>query len=600
VRGGARLIGFSLALLVSPAPGFAQLPEAALPDPGRSGSHAAYLERLDSARESEYARLLARYDAHVAAHPRDVGAAIERCRFIEGAEPETPVEPGACAADLLRRFPADPEVLLFRAESLEPGDVLALEREVGAAEWSAAQRARLLERAALALFERGQVDAAFERARRAVALDPSRPLGRVLAEGWRRAGERERAVEALVADLDALPSWEFAPRAELLLELGAPEQALAVIAAAQARSDAWIDPVLHGRALEAAGRHAQARERYREAADAPWFREQAQRRLFELALASGSEADARRAYLALRESEGDVLARRRIALARAFPALPWDARDLLALVTLAASIFALAALPLLWVLPLHYLGLRRGRADAPDLDGERRWGARDLWYAGALLGLIQFSCLYVFLYPDLERWLGMSGEAAGTRDPAALASYGLAVGTLCALGALLPLRRADWRRVFACRWGVARTVASCAAALLVLRLAAWLSVSLANGPGPGGAASMTEEVLGALGARYGLVALFAYAALLVPLCEELLFRGMMLGAASRFVGFAAASLFQALLFALLHESLALAPFYLLVGLVCAWLRRASGGLRVPFLVHAGNNAIAVSALLRGV
>jgi membrane protease YdiL (CAAX protease family) len=178
----------------------------------------------------------------------------------------------------------------------------------------------------------------------------------------------------------------------------------------------------------------------------------------------------------------------------------------------------------------------------------------------------------------------------------ALARYGLAVGAMCALGALLPLRRADGRRVFGCRWGPARTLVACASTLVLLRVIAQVCMRVADGSLATGA-SMTEGMLRALHEQYGAAALLAYAVALVPLCEELLFRGMMLGAASRFVGFGAANLFQALLFAALHESTALAPFYFVVGLVCAELRRRSGGLRAPLLVHAGNNAIAIAGLL---
>jgi membrane protease YdiL (CAAX protease family) len=419
----------------------------------------------------------------------------------------------------------------------------------------------------------------------------------VLAEGWRRRGEPARAVEALVSDAERIASWEFAPRVELLVELGAPEQALALIAAARARSDVWIDPVLQGRALQDSGRWDEARQRYEEAAEAPWFREQALVRLFELALARGPAAWAHGAYLALRDGEvGDPLARRRLALTRAFPGTPWDARDWSALGALAGTLLALAAAPLAWVLPLHYAALRRGRADAPDFEGERRWGARHLWYAGALLAVVHFLGLYVFLYPDLQRWMGQGAAAAPARDPVALARYGLAVGAMCALGALLPLRRADGRRVFGCRWGPARTLVACASTLVLLRVIAQVCMRVADGSLATGA-SMTEGMLRALHEQYGAAALLAYAVALVPLCEELLFRGMMLGAASRFVGFGAANLFQALLFAALHESTALAPFYFVVGLVCAELRRRSGGLRAPLLVHAGNNAIAIAGLL---
>jgi hypothetical protein len=589
-----------LCLVLAGLPAAAPSREGApLPDPGRPGSHDGFIEQLGRAREAEYARLLARYDAHVAAHPGDVIAAIERCRFIESAESESePATPGECGAELARRFPGDPEVVLFRAEELEPEAVIALEVELErSGGWSPPQRARLLERIALALFERGRFDEAFERAQRARALGGSRQLGRVLAEGWRRAGDRERAIAALVEEPQAIPSWEFAPRVETLLELAATQQALELIEMAQSRGDAWIDPVLRGRAYQAAGRLAEARERYREAGESPWFREAAERRIFELALAGGSAAEARVAYLELRENQGDPLARRRLALARAFPRLPWDARDLQSLFALLAALLALAAIPLLWVLPLHYVGIRRGRVDALDLDGGRRYGLRHLWYAGGVLALAHFGALYVFLYPQLERWLPGPGEAAPAREPAALIAYGLAVGGVCALGALLPLRRADWRRVFACRWGVWRTAFSCALALGALRATAYLCAELAQTNASASSATITEDFLRALGERHGIAALFGYAVLLIPLCEEILFRDMMLGAASRLVGFAAASLFQALLFALLHDSFALAPFYLLFGLVCAALRRGSGGLRAPLLVHTANNALAIAGLI---
>jgi hypothetical protein len=599
VRGRIRLAWLCLAALVPPAAALAGLEDAALPDPGSPGSHAAYAQQLGRARDSEYARLLARYDAHLAAHPRDALAATERCRFVERAQAEVEhADPEACTEALARRFPDHPEVVLFRAETLAPEDVIALEAQVAQAEgWSEAQRARLLERAARALFDRGRVDQAFRRARRATRLDPTLPLGRVLAEGWRRRGKRDRAVAALVADLDRAPSWELAARVQSLVDLGAWEAALLAIEQARGRTDAWIDPVLHARALEGAGRGEAARERYREAAETPWSRDTALRRLFELALRGGSALEARHAYLELRDAARDPLARLRLALASAFPGVPWDARDLLALGKLALALAALAAAPLAWVMPLHYLALRRGRGNAPDLDGERRWGALHLWYAGALLGLAHFLCLYAFLYGDLERWLGIAVDVAAARDPAALARYGAAIGAVYAAGAILPLRRADWQRALACRWSVPRTLLVCAAALVLVRGAAFACASWVDESSAAAPASLTRELLRAFGERYGAVALLAYAVLLIPLCEELLFRGMMLGAASRFVGFGAASLFQALLFALFHEQLAFAPFYVVVGLVCAALRRSSGGLRAPLLVHAANNAIAVWALL---
>ena len=61
--------------------------------------------------------------------------------------------------------------------------------------------------------------------------------------------------------------------------------------------------------------------------------------------------------------------------------------------------------------------------------------------------------------------------------------------------AVLPLRRSDWKRAFACRWGPLRTLTTCALALALLRLTALACVNLAGTTSPSDAASMTEEVL---------------------------------------------------------------------------------------------------------
>jgi CAAX protease family protein len=88
--------------------------------------------------------------------------------------------------------------------------------------------------------------------------------------------------------------------------------------------------------------------------------------------------------------------------------------------------------------------------------------------------------------------------------------------------------------------------------------------------------------------------------LLVPLREELLFRGFLLPAlAQTRLGYWGAALVVAGAWAALHESLlALVPV-LLIGMLLAWLLWRTGSLRVPIICHTAQNLLVVLAPLLG-
>lgn len=80
---------------------------------------------------------------------------------------------------------------------------------------------------------------------------------------------------------------------------------------------------------------------------------------------------------------------------------------------------------------------------------------------------------------------------------------------------------------------------------------------------------------------------------LTPLYEEFAFRGVILDFCARLFSFRWANVIQALLFALLHDELPLAPTLFLIGWVAGLLRKRSRGLLMPVLLHAGNNLVVV-------
>lgn len=91
-------------------------------------------------------------------------------------------------------------------------------------------------------------------------------------------------------------------------------------------------------------------------------------------------------------------------------------------------------------------------------------------------------------------------------------------------------------------------------------------------------------------------------AILIPIVEEVLFRGVILEFIEKRLGLIAAGLLSALMFALLHvtdaASLIFLPIYWVLGLILTYIYIKSGkNLLVPIVAHILNNAISIIAVL---
>jgi membrane protease YdiL (CAAX protease family) len=78
---------------------------------------------------------------------------------------------------------------------------------------------------------------------------------------------------------------------------------------------------------------------------------------------------------------------------------------------------------------------------------------------------------------------------------------------------------------------------------------------------------------------------------LVPVIEELVFRGCLLGGLSRHISFRWANLWQAAIFAGLHDGWNHFVYLFVLALIAGWLTKKTKGLAMPILLHAINNAI---------
>lgn len=110
-----------------------------------------------------------------------------------------------------------------------------------------------------------------------------------------------------------------------------------------------------------------------------------------------------------------------------------------------------------------------------------------------------------------------------------------------------------------------------------------------------GASEALGEVLGGDRTPLALAMTFVAGAVLAPIGEELLFRGLLLPHLARIVAPWTAIAISALLFGALHEAHGVARIGpMAIGIILGWARLRSGTLRAPIALHMVINATALS------
>lgn len=209
---------------------------------------------------------------------------------------------------------------------------------------------------------------------------------------------------------------------------------------------------------------------------------------------------------------------------------------------------------------------------------------------GAIYGLIS---LFPLVSPFLQRHFGPLPAADILLYGSMAALY---LGMLLVTALLLMSRGASLARLYFGRgaglWTLAALPSGILLALCAMGVLSLLPEDMQQELMERSAA-LEPDTLGAA------IAMFAIAALLAPVAEEVYFRGTMLRLFARRLSPALAALASAVVFSLSHghlfpspgaAGLVLTAILIVLGLVLARFARGGGGLRAPFLLHASYNA----------
>lgn len=93
------------------------------------------------------------------------------------------------------------------------------------------------------------------------------------------------------------------------------------------------------------------------------------------------------------------------------------------------------------------------------------------------------------------------------------------------------------------------------------------------------------QMLSSAGYESVTVLFAVYTVILAPVCEEITFRGLTMGYASKALPFWAANILQSLLFGIIHLNLLQGIHAFFLGLFLGWVCRAGHGIRFSILLH---------------
>jgi hypothetical protein len=556
----------------------------------------AALDVVRDAKLREYQEVLAEYSRAQATAPADAALAVSRCRFIdyftyddEDWIPSAPQDRGSCLEALAAGWGGAPEVRLHLYEQMEGDEAITegdrlLDQAQG---WPTALRARLL-----ALQSRRLDDAGDRQRARALALQAAR-LGEaervpLAVEELVRGGKQSDAVRLLAETPPANDAWSAQRRVAAALTLDDPRVAAAELQR-YAKAEFEVDAVTVAR-VRLHAKDARATRALLTALDADEEQdEDAVQVKFEAALLAGDATRAAaRVNAADVERMGENLQRFAV-LARHSPASLGSLPMLGMAAVAGVLLLCVALLPGALLLPVHYRGLARKVCGAVARPLFPSVGLRQAWWGLAVMLVVPFLVAGV-LTPESVATL-FSGEKLPEGD----ALFRMTLwSTLCCLLVLAPNIRwmgiggftSDMRVLHQSGWVLAALAATWAVGFLQGAWNRWREVDTHTLQ-----TSMTDMLMGAGTPDYSPVLGVLLLVVLVPVLEELVFRGLLLGGMSRHIGFGWANLLQALLFAAIHGDPPRFLFYLAMGLGTGALVRKMHSLTPAIALHAINNAM---------
>jgi len=577
--------------------------------------HMYHIGQLKNSKDNTFQEIVKLYDLYIRNNPDDIDIQIERCKFIGKAyydeydDYNTKYnETEACIEGLFSKYPSNSKVLIYRAENLygeERLKVLKLAKEqlkLNEKTWENKEISELNRLLGDYYIEKKQMSNKYYL--KAQLLNDSLDLSLQIARNYKDLGKPKLAKELLLKNLkkDTL-LWSIKQKANLLLELNEPEKALELFNEITDRDSTYIDYSQMAKTMIGLEKYEVARSFLVKDTVVEWSRIEKMQNLFSHDLKYSSSEIALDSYRRLQKKSGfdDLLGVKRIKIAFKYPFLGWSVSEILSLVFLLFSFVILLIVPYLWVLPVYSLGMfLQKRKKKIVTKTNFKWGIKHFWLISFLYLVVNYLLLLVYYYEDtLNSIFSIGNNYTEIVESDLGIANGVVFFVICsAVFTLILLDRKNIKLLFISNIPILRMfslgIGFVIFNMILLKILGGF-INLSTNEISGVLLNPQAEIL-ALLKTYGFWVALLLVAVVGPIYEEIIFRGVVLGAVEKQIGFVSANIFQAVLFGIVHFDLNLFLFYFVFGLLTGYAVNKTKGLLAGIILHGVNNLFVLLVL----
>ncbi len=580
-------------------------------------SHKEFLDILTNSKDNLYKDILGKYNIFLENNPENIQAKIERCEFIGNAYLDeyddynyNYAEYEACINELYKLYPDNPKVIVYKAQNVYDDslkiilDAAEASIKLNIDEWKPEQIAKIYHMQAQQNADKNAL-LAITYARKAIKNNDSLDLSLLIAKAYKDLKITSEAVSTLSEKIDnKVEPWILKQKADLFLQLGESGKALAIYERLHSEDSTYIINSDLSKAFSEIGDYKAARVYLLKDTIPEWNKNTSIQNLLSFDIEHSTPSQALITYRRMEDLSfyDDFFGVKRIKIFFQDPFLQFSFNDLMHIGVLLLFIAVLFLVPYLWILPIFGIGTylsRRGKNVKTALPFN--WNLKHFWIFSFLYLLIAFVLIILFEYQqtinyyfDVITYYG-SDEIS---DAGVSAEITLSFMLLMAIATFSFFNKERIKYLYRSRIKVTRLMVMGLGFVVFNLLFLYVYKSAFGGAEEINAycALNIRESIIALIDKYGIISTFLLVAVLVPVYEEVIFRGIVLSSTEKHIGFISANILQAIFFALIHDSLFLFPFYFLFGLICGYLARKSGGLLGGIIFHSINNSLAVLSI----
>lgn len=573
-----------------------------------------FIREVRNSQNTMYNDVLGFYEDLLAKEP-SVYIKIEKCRFIEKVffDDEEYYNPkyedfDKCLDELKNNFPNEPDAQIFYFYN-QYGDSAASKLESFISDYASGLIGREPSFISLAYeflarhySNKEAYGTALAYATDAMKANDTLDLSALKAEQYIALDNFKAAKNILIEHIDSTDTENLYQKGSLFTDIEEFNWALKVFFWLEDAEDGWDVSEEIGDLLVKLERFDEARPYLLQASNTYWGKRKALENLFIFDLEHSSEDSVLSTYNLMR-NEGfwaDPFGIFKLKMIFERGVYGFQLRDLLTILSYLLLVFFLMISPYFWIVPVYAYGKWKYNDIHTRETFDTRWSLKHFWIISIVILAANFFTEIFINYSDFIANFNDEFIAEEFSTSRVLANSMLFFDLILVLGTVFLLKISDLKSFIGKKEQIGKEIALGVSSVFALRILYNLFFGLEgslNGYISDASTGYLEQAILSLIEYYGSFIAFFSVVIIAPIIEEIQFRGIILGSASRYIPFWSANILQAILFGLIHADLNLFPFYLTFGLIAGFLRKNTNGYLAPITFHFINNLMAFMAIL---